>query len=147
MVTEQEMQGVGSAERSIQYLWMVLAISVIYIPFPVQVSAPPITLQTIIWMYSTDTLDTCYYNFSCLRPAGGLLPFNNVLSNTGYVAAGGGALAHRPRPRLPAGRPREGQEGEGGQARPGGVSRPPTRRLRVREALKTKKLFSYGILP
>jgi len=139
MVTEQEMQGVGSAERSIQYLWMVLAISVNYIPFPVQVSTPPITLQTIIWMYSTDTLDTCYYNFSCLRPAGGLLPFNNVLSNTGYVAAGGGALAHRPRPRLPAGRPRE--------ARPGGVSRPPPRRLRVREALKTKKLFTFGILP
>ena len=32
--------------------------------------------------------DSCYYNFSCLRPVGDLLPFNNVFSNITYVAAG-----------------------------------------------------------
>ena len=32
--------------------------------------------------------DTCYYNFGCLRPLGSLPPFNNVMSNGGYVMLG-----------------------------------------------------------
>ena len=32
--------------------------------------------------------DLCFYNFSCLRPLNGFLPFNTVFSNISYVAAG-----------------------------------------------------------
>ena len=34
------------------------------------------------------TKDECFYNFKCLRPMNGLLPFNSVLSNISYVGAG-----------------------------------------------------------
>ena len=34
------------------------------------------------------TKDECFYNFKCLRPMSGLLPFNSVLSNISYVGAG-----------------------------------------------------------
>ena len=32
--------------------------------------------------------DICFYNFSCLRPVQGFLPFNTVFSNISYIGAG-----------------------------------------------------------
>ena len=32
--------------------------------------------------------DLCFYNFSCLRPVQGFLPFNAVFSNITYIGAG-----------------------------------------------------------
>ena len=39
-------------------------------------------------MFIPITKDECFYNFKCLRPMSGLLPFNSVLSNISYVGAG-----------------------------------------------------------
>ena len=39
-------------------------------------------------MHCADDQDSCYYNFSCLRPIGDLLPANNVFSNIAYIAVG-----------------------------------------------------------
>ena len=41
------------------------------------------------------TKDECFYNFKCLRPMNGLLPFNSVLSNISYVGAGFNAPSSR----------------------------------------------------
>ena len=32
--------------------------------------------------------DICFFNFSCLRPVQGFLPFNTVFSNISYIGAG-----------------------------------------------------------
>ena len=46
----------------------------------------------VVWLTtnlsSTGDQDSCFYNFSCLRPWGTFLPFNAVFSNIGYVVAG-----------------------------------------------------------
>ena len=39
-------------------------------------------------LYLEGREDVCYYNFACLRAAGSLPPFNNVISNSGYVILG-----------------------------------------------------------
>ena len=58
---------------------------------------PPITatrstsstwIKTNWQMLIPITKDECFYNFKCLRPMSGLLPFNSVLSNISYVGAG-----------------------------------------------------------
>ena len=46
----------------------------------------------VVWLTnnlsSTGDQDSCFYNFSCLRPLANFLPFNAVFSNIGYVVAG-----------------------------------------------------------
>ena len=46
-----------------------------------------ITLVTLITTIVIDQ-DICFYNFSCLRPVLGVLPFNTVFSNISYIATG-----------------------------------------------------------
>merc|ERR1719249_578510 len=69
MISANWEASVDDFERSFLYLQIVIVISIFYALFP---------LQAIVLVLSDAAKarhqDSCYYNFSCLRPIGELLP-------------------------------------------------------------------------
>ncbi|KFD55318.1 hypothetical protein M514_03658 [Trichuris suis] len=65
------------------YPWNLGTISIFYVMPVVQ----------LVWTYQSEVFttgnqDMCYYNFECAHPFLGLMAFNNVFSNVGYILLG-----------------------------------------------------------
>ncbi|KAJ8721751.1 hypothetical protein PYW07_002526 [Mythimna separata] len=71
------------AARSDRYLYTLYTVALFYsLPVLQFVAAYQVVLNV------TGSLDTCYYNFLCAHPWGGISDFNHVFSNAGYLLLG-----------------------------------------------------------